>query len=194
MSQPLGDRIGCATEVRATLEVLGGRGDRRLRELTVELAVEALVLAGRTPERARSELERKLSDGRALAAYEAMVRAHGGDPDEARLARPRTTLPVAAPRSGFVSAVDGEALGWIAVALGAGRRHLRDHLDFAAGLTLHARVGDRVSAGQPLLTLEFGDREVDTGGIRAQATGAVAIADEAPKPVPLVAARLGGSA
>jgi len=101
---------------------------------------------------------------------------------------------VAAPRSGFVSAVDGEALGWIAVALGAGRRHLRDEVDLAAGLTLHARVGDRVSAGQPLLTLEFGDREVGKGEIQAQASRAITIADEAPKPVPLVVARLGGSA
>ncbi len=194
MNQPLGDRIGCATEVRAALEVLTDAGDRRLRELTIELAVQALVLAGRTPEMARAELEQALSNGRALAAYEAMVRAHGGDPDEARLARPRATLPVAAPRSGYVSAVDGEALGWIAVALGAGRRHLRDQVDLAAGLTLHARVGDRVSAGQPLLTLELGVREVDTQELRAQGTGAVAIADEAPEPAPLVAARLGGSA
>jgi pyrimidine-nucleoside phosphorylase len=193
MSQPLGDRVGCAAEVRAALEVLGGAGDRRLRELTVELAVEALGLAGRTPERARAELERNLSDGRALAAYEAMVRAHGGEPDEDLLARPRATLPVAAPRAGYVSAVDGETLGWIAVALGAGRRHLRDQLDLAAGLTVHARVGDRVSAGQPLLTLEFGDREVDKEEIRSRAIGAVAIADEAPPPTPLVTARLGGS-
>jgi len=194
MSQPLGDRLGCATEVRAALEVLAGRGDRRLRELTVELAVNALVLAGRTPEAARAELDGKLSDGRALAAYEAIVRAHGGDPDEARLARPRAALHVAAPRAGFVSAVDGEALGWIAVALGAGRRRLGDDVDLAAGVTLHARIGDRVSEGQPLLTLELGDRDVDAGEIRAQAAAAVTIADEARKPAPLVVARLGGSA
>jgi pyrimidine-nucleoside phosphorylase len=193
MGQPLGDRIGCATEVRAALEVLAGRGDRRLRELTVELAAEALVLSGRTPEAARAELERKLSDGPALAAYQAMVRAHGGDPDETRLAPPRATLPVAAPRAGFVSTVDGEALGWIAVALGAGRRHLRDQLTTDGGVRLHARTGDRVSAGQPLLTREFGEREVDKEEIRARAIGAVAIADEAPPPTPLIAARLGGS-
>jgi thymidine phosphorylase len=194
MSQPLGDRIGCGTEVRAALDVLAGGGDPRLRELTVELAAEALVLAGRTPEAARAELERKLSNGSALAAYEAMARAHAGDPDETRLARPRATLPVPASRSGFVSAVDTEALGWIAVGLGAGRRHLRDHLDLAAGVTTHARVGDRVSAGQPLLTLEFGDREVNQEEIRGRAERAVAIADEAPPPIPLVAARLGASA
>jgi pyrimidine-nucleoside phosphorylase len=193
MSQPLGDRIGCAAEVRAALESLAGGGDRRLRELTVELAIEALVLAGRTPDAARNELDRRLADGSALAAYEAMVRAHGGDPDEVRLARPRATLPVPAHRTGFVSAVDTEALGWIAVALGAGRRHLRDRLDLAAGLTVHARLGERVSAGQPLVSLDLGDREVDKDEIRVRVIAAFTIADEAPSASPLVIARLGGS-
>jgi thymidine phosphorylase len=119
-----------------------------------------------------------------------MVRAHGGDPDETRLARPRATLPWRTRRA---CRLYGEALGWIAVALGAGRRHLRDQLDLAAGVRLHARTGDRVSAGQPLLTLELGEREVDKEEIRARAIGAVAIADEAPPPTPLIAARLGGS-
>jgi thymidine phosphorylase len=193
MSQPLGNSLGCASEVRAALEVLAGGGDPRLRELTVDLAAEALALAGRTPEAARSELERKLSDGGALAAYEAMVRAHGGDPDEAALPRPRVTVAVGAPHAGYVSAVDAEALGWIAVALGAGRRRQGDEVDLAAGVTLHVRIGDRVVAGQPLLTLEFGDREADAEEMRARAAVAFAITDRAPSPAPLIAARLGGS-
>ena len=194
MSEPLGDRLGCASEVRAALEVLGGAGDRRLRELTVELAVDALALAGRAPESARAELERKLSDGGALAAYEVMVRAHGGDPDEAGLPRPRAAVPVVASRSGFVSAVDAEELGWIAVALGAGRRRLGDEVDLAAGVRLHARIGERVSEGQPLLTLELGERAVDAEVMRARGAAAFVISDRAPAPTPLVAARLGGSA
>jgi pyrimidine-nucleoside phosphorylase len=194
MSQPLGDRLGCASEVRAALEVLTGGGDRRLRQLTLELAVDALVLGGQKAEAARAQLEGKLSGGGALAAYQAMVRAHGGDPDEARLARPRATCPVVAPRAGYVSAVDAEALGWIAVALGAGRRRQGDEVDLAAGVKLHARIGDRVSEGEPLLTLELGEREVDAAEMRERGAAAFAIADQAPSPTPLVAARLGGSA
>ena len=194
MSEPLGDRLGCASEVRAALEVLGGAGDRRLRELTVELAVDALGLAGRAPESARAELEGKLSGGGALAVYETMVRAHGGDPDETGLPRPRAVVPVVASRAGFVSAVDAEALGWIAVAIGAGRRRLGDAVDLAAGVRLHARIGDRMSEGQPLLTLELGERAVDAEVMRARGAAAFVISDRAPAPTPLVAARLGGSA
>jgi thymidine phosphorylase len=67
-------------------------------------------------------------------------------------------------------------------------------VDLAAGIALHARTGDRLSAGQPLLTLELGGREVDADELRARAAAAFVIADQAPPAVPLVAARLGGSA
>lgn len=194
MSQPLGDRLGCASEVRAALDVLAGRGDFRLRELTLELAAEALVLAGRKPEAARAELQRKLAGGAALAAYDVMVRAHGGDPDEAKLARPRTVVVVTATRPGFVASVDAEALGWIAVSLGAGRRRLAEQLDLAAGVVVRARVGDRVAPGQPLATLELGDRQVDAGALAARTAEAFVIAEQAPELRPLVSARLGGSA
>jgi len=89
MDQPLGPNLGCASEVRAALAVLRGGGDRRLRELTVVLAAEALELGGRDAAGATAELERRLADGSAAARFEATVRAHGGDPDERRLARPK---------------------------------------------------------------------------------------------------------
>ncbi|MBZ5588670.1 MAG: thymidine phosphorylase [Acidobacteriia bacterium] len=193
MTQPLGDRLGCASEVRAALEVLGGRGDGRLRGLTVELAVEALVLAGRDRGVARAELERRLADGSALARWAEVVRAHGGDPDESRLARPSRTVPVPAHRGGFVAAVDGEGLGWIAVSLGAGRRRQGDRIDLAAGLRVHARVGDPIEPGQPLVTLEVGDRTVEVGPLASRAAAAFRIEDEAPPKTPMILARLGGA-
>jgi pyrimidine-nucleoside phosphorylase len=194
MSQPLGDRLGCANEVRASLEVLSGAGDRRLRKLTVELGVEALELAGKTPEAARAELERRLADGSALTRWAEVIRTHGGDPDESRLARPSRTVPVQARRSGFVAAIDGEGLGWIAVTLGAGRRRQTDHIDLAAGLRVHARVGDRVEPGQPMATLEVGDRAVEPDVLASRACAAFRIEDEAPPKTPLILARLGGVA
>ncbi len=194
MSQPLGDRLGCANEVRAALAVLGGGGDARLKELTVELAVEALVLAGRTRGAARVELERRLADGSALDRWAEVVKAHGGDPDEAALARPSATVPVPAPTAGVVAAVDGEALGWLAVALGAGRQRKGDRIDPAAGVAVHARVGDTVEAGQPLATLEIGGTARDLDALAARAAAAFRIGDAGPAATPLILARLGGSA
>jgi pyrimidine-nucleoside phosphorylase len=190
MDQPLGPNLGCASEVRAALEVLRGGGDRRLRDLTIELAVEALVLSGRVAAAARSELQRRLADGSAAARFEALVRAHGGDPDERRLARPKRSILVPTPRGGYVTAVEAEALGWVAVSLGAGRRSQDDVLDPAAGVVVHARIGDEVEAGQPLATLEVGDREAALEELVARTAAAFTVAAESVAPQPLVLGRL----
>jgi pyrimidine-nucleoside phosphorylase len=192
MNEPLGDRLGCASEVRAALAVLVGGGDARLRELSLALASDALVLAGRTPESAYNEVERVLVSGKARARFEALVRAHGGNPSESALAQPRRVVTVTAARAGFVGAIDAEALGWIAVALGAGRRHQDDVVDAAAGVKVDARVGDRVEVGQPLAELELGTREADVEGLAERARAAFTIGEQAPQPRALVLARLQG--
>jgi pyrimidine-nucleoside phosphorylase len=190
MDQPLGDRLGCASEVIACLEILEGGGDARLRGLTVALAVEALQLAGRSEAAARSELEQAIAGGAARRRYDLMVRAHGGDPDPGRLPRPRRTVTVTAARAGFVQAIAAEELGWLAVALGAGRRWQGDSIDLAAGLVVRARLGDHVEAGAPLAALELGDREVALDTMVERAARAFTIAAEAPSPVPMVLRRL----
>ena len=194
MTQPLGDRLGCASEVRAALDVLKGGGDGRLRELTLELAVDALALAGRPADAARREIAGRLADGSALAKFAELVRAHGGDPGEERLARPRSTVTATASRRGYVTSVDAESLGWVAVALGAGRQRRDDEVDPAAGLVVLQRVGSRVEPGQPLATLELGARPVEADGLRARAADAFTIGDAPPGRLPLVIERMGGPA
>lgn len=189
MNEPLGNRLGTACEVRAALDVLEGRGDARLRDLTLALAVEVLALDGGDRGRAERELREALERGRARAKWDEIVRAHGGDPDPARLAVARERVVVAAPSTGFVNDVDGEALGWTAVALGAGRRCLGDTVDTSAGVVVHARIGDRVEAGAPLATLELGARGVDAEALCGRVRGAFGIAEAAPRPRPLIASR-----
>jgi pyrimidine-nucleoside phosphorylase len=194
MAQPLGDRLGTASEVRAALEVLGGAGDARLRELTVELATDALVLAGHAEEAARREVVAHLADGSARVRFDEIVRAHGGDPAVERLARPRSSVTASAQREGFVSGVDAETLGWVAVGLGAGRRRRTDEVDPAAGVRVLARVGERVSKGRPLAVLELGGRQVEVEALAARAASAFSISESPGAPVPLVLERLGGTA
>jgi pyrimidine-nucleoside phosphorylase len=190
MDEPLGDRLGCASEVRACLEVLEGRGDARLRDLTVALAVEALMLAGRSADEAKAQSAKALQDGSARRRYDDVVRAHGGDPAPELLPRPRRTVTVTAARGGFVQAIASEELGWLAVALGAGRRRQGDSVDLAAGIVIRARRGDRVEPGAPLVTLELGDREVALDSMVARAAAAFTIGDTPPSPAPLVDRRL----
>ncbi len=192
MNEPLGRRLGCASEVREAIEVLEGRGSGRLREVTLALAAEGMALLGRAPGEARREALLALESGRARREWDRMVEAHGGDPDPSRLALPVRLVEVVAARSGYVANVDAESLGWIAVALGAGRRFNGDRVDDGAGLVVHVRIGDQVTRGQPMATLELGQREVDGEALAVRALAAFSLHEAPVAPGPLIAAALGG--
>jgi thymidine phosphorylase len=148
MDTPLGRTAGNALEVREAVEVLAGGGPRDVVDLTVALAREMLAAAGVDgPDPAL-----RLADGSAMDAWRRMIAAQGGNPDAA--------LPVAAeqhvlvaPASGRLTRLDALAVGVAAWRLGAGRARKEDAVQAGAGVELHAKPGDEVVAGTPLLTL-----------------------------------------
>lgn len=186
MNQPLGPALGTACEMREALAVLAGGGDALLREVTVRLCREAMVLQGWRDEEAATALNRALADGSALAAWERITVAHGGDPDPELLARPRSTIEVKAAAEGFVTACDGEDLGRVAAEVGAGRRRVDEELAHGAGIEIQARIGDRVEASQPVATLLLGEREIDQERLVKRIRDAFTIGPEAVDPPELI--------
>src|SRR5690606_31363423 len=148
MSTPLGLTAGNALEVRESVEVLAGGGPQADVQLTVALAREMLDAAGRTDADPREALR----DGRAMDVWRRMISAQGGDPD-APLPTAKETETVTAERDGVLTRLDAYAVGVCAWRLGAGRARQGDAVQAAAGVELHAKPGDRVRAGQPLLTM-----------------------------------------
>ncbi|MGC5222318.1 thymidine phosphorylase [Micromonospora sp. DT81.3] len=148
MNTPLGLAIGNANEVRESVEVLSGGGPADVVELTVALAREMLALAGQPD----ADVEAALADGRAMDSWRALIGAQGGDPDAA-LPAPRETQTVVADRDGVVDRMEALPFGIAAWRLGAGRARAQDPVIHAAGIDLHVKPGDAVSAGQPLFTL-----------------------------------------
>ena len=149
MDTPLGLTAGNAVEVAESVEVLAGGGPGDVVELTLALAREMLAAAGKDD----VDPADALADGRAMDAWRRMVAAQGGDPD-APLATPRETHVVTAPESGTVGRVDAMGVGVAAWRLGAGRSRPGEDVQAAAGVVLHAKPGDEVRAGDPLLTLQ----------------------------------------
>ena len=220
MSAPLGLAVGNANEVAEALAWLGssrvGLGSDRVRlgsdrvgptptlndsnqtlsdpiSLSVELAALMVSLAKEIPlEDARQMCRGKLADGSALAKFEAMCAAQGGDLDafERLLKKPTFKFKIQAMKSGYVTAIDAEKVGRVALALGAGRMEKTDKIDPLAGITLSVKRGDRVTVGSPLATLES-SREPD-GLERAAADllKAFAIAPAAPDGAELVLERV----
>jgi thymidine phosphorylase len=154
MSTPLGLKIGNALEVEESLEVLAGGGPSDVVEITVELAREMLRLAGKTD----IDVAAALKDGRAMDKWRQMISAQGGDPD-AKLPQAKEQHVVLAPESGFLSHLDALAVGTASWRLGAGRARKEDDVQFGAGITLHAQLGQEVKAGDPLMTLHTNEPE-----------------------------------
>jgi thymidine phosphorylase len=154
MSTPLGRTVGNALEVRESVEVLAGGGPADVVELTVALAREMLHAAGVTD----VDPAAKLADGSAMDTWKAMIRAQGGDP-EAALPVAREQHVVNAPASGVLTRLDALTVGMASWRLGAGRARKEDPVQAGAGIELHAKPGDTVTAGQPLLTLHTDDAE-----------------------------------
>ncbi len=184
MEAPLGRSAGNALEIEETLEVLGGGGPPDVVELTVTFAREMLALAG-----VDGDPVAALADGSALASWDDLVRAQGGDP-EAPLPVAEHTRVIEAPTSGHLTRLDAMAIGVAAWRLGAGRERQHDAVSATAGVTWTVGLGDAVEAGQPLLTLHADEADrLDT--VELLARDAFTIGPEPPADVPLVLERIG---
>jgi len=148
MSTPLGLTAGNALEVQESLDVLAGGGPADVVELTLALAREMLAATGKTD----MDPADALRDGRAMDVWRRMIRAQGGDP-AASLPTARESEDVVAAADGVLVRLDAFAVGVAAWRLGAGRARKEDVVQAGAGVRLHAKPGDVVRAGQPLITL-----------------------------------------
>ncbi len=153
MSTPLGNKVGNSLEVEEAIEVLAGGGAKDLIEITVALATEMLRLSGKSD----VDVAAALSDGRAMDKWVQMISAQGGDP-KAPLPKAKHEQVVYATDTGFLNKLDALAVGTASWRLGAGRARKEDPVQFGAGVILHAKRGEAVTKGEPLLTL-FTDEE-----------------------------------
>ena len=183
MDAPLGRTAGNGLEVDESIDVLKGAGPADLVEVTLALAREMVALAGLPTDPADA-----IRDGRALAAWEAMVAAQGGD-----LAAPRPVAelqePVPAPASGYLRRLDARAVGVAVWRLGAGRSRKEDPVSPTAGAVCLRKPGDRVEAGEPVLVLHA-DGPERLPGARAALAGAIEVGPEPPERRPLVVERI----
>jgi thymidine phosphorylase len=154
MSTPLGCTAGNAVEVQEALDVLAGGGPSDVVELTLALAREMLAAAGHHD----VDPADKLADGTAMDVWRSMIAAQGGDVD-ADLPRARHNCVVAAASTGVLTRLDARAVGVAAWRCGAGRSRKEDPVQAGAGVVMHAKPGDRVVQGEPLLTLLSDDED-----------------------------------
>ena len=162
MDEPLGRFAGNWIEVAECVEILQNRPhplSRDLIELSLILSGHMLHLATRadSPEAGARLASQLLTDGSAYRAWLRIVEAQSGDTsvftDPLRRHQPAATRILTASHAGFLASMDCKQVGWAVQRLGAGRSRPGDPVSANAGIAMHAKLGDRLHAGQPLVTL-----------------------------------------
>jgi pyrimidine-nucleoside phosphorylase len=176
MHQPLGEAVGNTLEVIEAIDTLQGAGPAQFREHCLVVAGYMLAMGGVVKDsgEGRGMAEAALGNGKAWDKFKALVSAQGGninaveEPDKLPRAPFIETVPT--PRDGYLQEVDARLIGESAVRLGAGRLRKGDPIDHAVGIQVHHKVGDWVTAGQPLFTVharQAADLEQEREGLMA---------------------------
>ncbi|MDV2884198.1 pyrimidine-nucleoside phosphorylase [Alkalihalophilus pseudofirmus] len=166
MNQPLGLTVGNALEVKEAIDMLRGEGPEDLRELCLTLGSQMVYLADQASsvQEARQKLEEVISSGKALETLKTFIEAQNGDPsivdDPEKLPKAKHLIEVKAKESGSISAIVADKIGTAAMLLGAGRATKESEIDLAVGLVLNKKIGDKVEAGDSIVTLHSNNEDV----------------------------------
>jgi len=149
-NEPLGHAVGNALEVIEAIEVLQGKGSNDLVALTLDLAAKVSNCT-------RDELNVKLQNGQAWEKFVAMVQAQGGDASAldklGKIHKAPCIRTLVAEKSGTISQMDAESIGYASVLLGAGRLKTSDQINFAVGFSEIKKVGEHVEKGEHLMSI-----------------------------------------
>ncbi len=190
MGQPLGTHVGNALEVKEAIDVLSGRVTGDLLEVALLLGSHMLVLGKKADDvdSARAMLLQALHSGAGLEKLRAMITAQGGDAacvdNVTNLPQPALIREVKVGQAGYITAMDTEALGYAAQAMGAGRVQKTDVIDYSVGYILPMRIGDHVTAESPLCTL-YARSDADAARAEAAIRAAITIGSEPVERPPL---------
>ncbi|WP_141502443.1 pyrimidine-nucleoside phosphorylase [Paenibacillus luteus] len=167
MSQPLGFAIGNALEVKEAIDTLQGRGPKDLEELCLALGSQMVFLANKASslEEAEELLREVIQNGKALEKFKAFIANQGGDPTVVdhpeKLPQAAYLIEVPAKEDGVVTEIIADEIGTAAMLLGAGRATKESEIDLAVGLMLNKKIGDKVTAGDSLVTIHSNRDNVD---------------------------------
>ncbi|MCY9693199.1 pyrimidine-nucleoside phosphorylase [Paenibacillus alginolyticus] len=159
MSQPLGNAIGNALEVKEAIDTLQGIGPKDLEELCYALGRQMVYLANKASslEEAEDMLKEVIRNGKALNKFKEFILNQGGDPSVVdhpeKLPQAEYRIEVLAREDGVVAEIVADEIGTAAMLLGAGRVTKESTIDLAVGLMLNKKIGDSVKVGESLVTI-----------------------------------------
>jgi pyrimidine-nucleoside phosphorylase len=164
MSEPLGNAIGNALEVKESIDTLKGKGPKDLHELVLKLGSIMVSLAKNiSEEEAYNMLEENLNNGKAYDKFVELVEAQGGDINKVEVSD--KCISIKAKKTGVIGDINAYKMGEIVRDMGAGRLTIDDEIDHGVGIVLSKKVGDFVLENEELLKIYVGNKDVNVNEI-----------------------------
>ena len=191
MDQPLGFAIGNVLEVIEAIELLKGNGPKDLLELTLTLGSYMLVCANKAKdfEEGKMLLMENINNGKGLQKLKEFVKAQGGNieaiDDYSKFDKAKYVVEVKSEKSGYISKINAEAFGLIAMELGAGRATKESIIDLAVGIVLNKKRGEKVEKDEVLAYIHS-NKEEHLEKAKKDILANIIIADEYNENIPLI--------
>jgi pyrimidine-nucleoside phosphorylase len=191
MNQPLGFAIGNALEINESLDLLRGSGPADLKELTLCLGGQLLVMSGRVPtlRQGKEILEQKIKSGEGLQKFRELIIAQGGSPscidNDTYLPQAARMFSIPAQKTGYVTMIEPTRIGFTSTLLGGGRLQANDIIDHQVGVLMKVKIGDYIQQGESVMELIFNDEHKMSHALPYAQT-AVTLADHPPESTPLI--------
>ena len=167
MSQPLGNAIGNALELKEAIATLKGNGPKDLTELVLTLGSQMVVLAEQATslDEARQMLIDAIKTGKALNKFKTFLSNQGGDDSivdsPEKLPSAKYQVEFKAKKDGYITEIIANEIGIASMMLGAGRQTKEDVIDLGVGIVLNKKVGEHVEKGENILTIHTNTKEID---------------------------------
>lgn len=167
MSQPLGNAVGNALELKEAIATLKGNGPKDLTELVLTLGSQMVVLAKQAEslDEARQMLVDAIKTGKALNKFKTFLSNQGGDDSivdsPEKLPSAKYQVEFKAKKDGFITEIIANEIGVASMMLGAGRQTKEDVIDLGVGIVLNKKVGEHVEKDENILTIHTNTKKID---------------------------------
>ncbi len=190
MDVPLGNCIGNSLEVIESVNVLKGKGDKNLLDISCILAAHMASMALKKPyEKMLEEAYTAVVSGAAYEKFLAWIKEQGGNTEYIEntdlFEKASLELEVKSEKTGYISSLNAQAIGNICVEAGGGRKEKEDKIDYSAGIILLRQRCDWVEKGEVIAKI-YTNKENVAKKLQSDFLSAVEISGECPKKQPLV--------
>ena len=128
MEQPIGKSVGNSLEVEEAIKALQGTMEKDVKEIVLCITSQIMKLAGKGDdlEKNKQKALENIENGKAYKKFIQLIKQQNGDVEYlSNIEKAKYIIPVEAEQDGFVTKLDAETIGKVALELGARKKKER---------------------------------------------------------------------